>query len=131
MSAYIDSTRDTNTYFTVYLSSEGDSIKITGFSPLSSTPLKTIPEQAEAAACASHESVLAFLRKLQSSDRKDSLAFYHSHNNFYPNHTTYPKGSTHPCSLDEQISFVTNKILEKERGIRQPQPIQKSWCVIL
>lgn len=112
----------TSSNFTLYLSSEGDSVEIKNFQDTS-----TIPEQLEAISCKTHKQVLAFLEKINSSETKDLLSFYHVHNTSYEaHHGTSPKGKAHLCSLDKQISFVQYKIFEQEHGARSPA--QNSWC---
>lgn len=111
--------------FTLYLSGEGDSVAIKSYQDEKST----LPEQAEALACKTHEEVLAFLKKLIESDTKNHLNFYHHHNTCYDGHAgTFPKGSAHPCSLEKQIDFVQYKISEATHGIRHAP---KKVCHIL
>lgn len=90
---------------------------------------KTIPEQQEAAACKTHKEVLVFLKKIDSSEIKESFSFHHAHNTNYKDHdgNTIPKGKTHECSLKSQISFVKLRILEENQGIR---PLENDWCIL-
>jgi len=91
---------------------------------------KTIPEQQEAAACKTHKEVLVFLKKIDSSEIKESFSFHHAHNKNYEEHTgkIFPKGKTHVCLLQNQISFVEFRISEENQGIR---PLEENyWCIL-
>lgn len=101
--------------FTLYLSSEGDTVEIKSGSA-------TIPEQQKAASCKTHAEVLAFLEELKASPPRH-LTFYHRHNNAYQAHFGGVKGVAHPCSLEKQIEFVKYKILEqKQKPVNPPKP---------
>lgn len=92
---------------------------------------KTIPQQQEALACKTHKEVLFLLKKIDASEIKESFSFHHAHNKNYENHdgNTIPKGKTHECSLESQISFVELKISEENQGIR---PLEENyWCILL
>ena len=92
---------------------------------------KTIPEQKEARDCKTQKEVLAFLKKLQSFEIKESISFHHAHNKNYDGHNgkIFPRGQTHECSLDKQISFVELKISEKDQGLK---PLEEHyWCRLM
>lgn len=82
----------------------------------------SFPEQAEAAACKTHEQVLAFLNKLKDSPLKHSISCMHYNNKHYKAHRG--EGTTHNCSLLEQIAFVEQKMHETQ------YPARKVCCVI-
>jgi hypothetical protein len=101
--------------YNLYLSEEGDSIEISHF-----WNKIIIPEALEADSCKTHEHVLAFLNKIRNSDVKNKFIFCHKNNIRYEGHTDPdPDTFAHSCSLDKLISFVSQKILEKEHGIRK------------
>jgi len=100
--------------YILYLASEGDTVKIKG-----NVNNPTLPEQLEASACKTHQQVLALLEKINSTEIKNTLSFYHVHNPSYDEHFgTWPKGVAHHCTLDKQISFVRNKISEAADGLK-------------
>jgi hypothetical protein len=112
------------TNFTLYLSSEGDSVEIKNFEKDGAT----LPEQQKALACKTHEQVLAFLETLRNVEVRKQINFFHIHNTSYIGHLgTWPKGAAHPCDLETQIDFVRYKIGENTHGVRQPP---KSYCII-
>lgn len=101
--------------YSLFLSEEGDIVEITSF--YNGDP--SHPDEAEAAACKTHEQVLAFLNKLKTLESKSNIEFYHFDNTHYAGHKKVNRnGMTHPCDLDRMIRFVTYKILEKEHGVR-------------
>ncbi|MCB1081848.1 MAG: hypothetical protein KDK63_01750 [Chlamydiia bacterium] len=113
--------------FTLYLGRDGNSVTIKQFANQSEEKTAL---QLEAEACKTHQEVLAFLQKLNSSEEKSNLEFYHEHNIDYGKHRgTYPKGVAHPCAIQEQISFVMHKISEQEQGA-QPQSMQWTGCIL-
>lgn len=100
--------------FCVILNAEGSEVELINY-----VGTAEIPEQNEAKNCQTHEQVLNFLEKIRSSNLKDQFGFFHKHNNFYQTHRkieTYTV--SHLCPLDQQISFVRYKMMEKEHGIR-------------
>jgi hypothetical protein len=112
--------------FTLYLSKEGDSVEIKNLNDTS-----TIPEQLEAASCKTHSQVLSFLEKINTSEAKNNLEFWHKENPAYLVHYQ-GKGVAHPCAIDQQIEFVRFKIAEEAQGPRQQRTAaQNTWCVLL
>lgn len=111
--------------FALNLDSNGTTVNI-----LNIENTKTIPEQQEALACKTHKEVLALLEKIQKTEINDSFSFHHAHNKNYEGHNpkTFPKGQTHECSLENQISFVKLKISEEDQGIK---PLEENyWCTL-
>ncbi len=113
------------THFTLYLAAEGNSVEIKGPDLADAS----LPEQAEASACKTHQEVLAFLERLRHSETRNELHFFHYHNTSYDGHLgTWPMGVAHPCTLETQISFIQYKIGESAHGVRR---MPTSSCVIL
>lgn len=119
-----------STHFVLYLSEEGDSVRIDE-APHQDHSCRQSKFAKEAVSCKTHEQVLYFLEKIASPEGEhSSLQFYHANNIFYEKHSgTWSKIEAHECSLDQQISFVKYKIMEQEHGVRHYS--QNSWCVLL
>ena len=118
----------TTSSFTCQLSNEGNLIAIIPLDPKS-----TIGEQTIAEACQTHEAVLALLERIRDSEVRNRIKFYHANNTRYSGHMgSFPKGGSHPCSLETQIDFVRYRIAEKTHGIRGKEiPPSKPYCIIL
>lgn len=119
-----------STHFVLYLSKEGDSVRISE-APHQEHVCRRSKFAGEAASCKTHKQVLDFLEKLASPEGKNSsLQFYHVNNAAYEKHSgAWSKIEAHECSLDQQISFVKYKIMEQEHGVKHHS--QNSWCIIL
>lgn len=119
-----------STHFVLYLSEEGDSVRIEE-APHQENVMRRSKFAGEAASCKTHKQVLDFLEKIASPyGLGASLQFYHANNISYDKHSgTWSKTEAHECSLDQQISFVKYKIMEQEHGVKHYS--QNSWCVIL
>lgn len=97
------------TRFTLYLSSEGDSVQITD----SEKDDETNPEQMQALACKTHKQVLDFLEQLRDSKNTSDFTFLHYQNTKYSEHTGHDvQDMTHSCPLEKLIDFVRDKISE-------------------
>src|SRR5262245_39478573 len=98
MSIPNDSTR-----FVLYLSEEGDSVRIKE-APHQDDCCRQSKFAEEAASCKTHKQVLEFLEKIASPEcENSSLQFYHANNIAYEKHSgTWSKIEVHECSLDKQ-----------------------------
>lgn len=115
------------TNFTLYISADGNSVKIENFTDDGDT----LPEQAKALTCKTHQDVLDFLEELKNSDTKERLNFYHYNNYSYSKHEGFSKGNAHPCSLENQMEFIRFKISESVQGVKHPAPRAYSYCILL
>lgn len=118
-----------STYFVLYLSAEGDSVRIDQ-APNQDHCCRQSKFSEEATSCKTHKQVLEFLEKIASpASGNPSLQFYHANNTAYDKHSgAWSKIEAHEYSLDTQISFVKYKILEQEHGVRHYS--QNSWCIL-
>ena len=111
--------------FVLFLSTEGNSVRIENFSQNGAT----LPEQAKALACKTHQEVLLFLEKLKNSETKDRIEFSHDNNYFYDKHAGLGKGYIHSCTLEDQMEFIRFKMSEASQRVRRPAP--RTYCVLV
>jgi len=121
----------------LYLSQEGDSVKISSWLKNQTAPAEPAPEQIDsrirtlqerATKLKTHEFVLEFLKEVQVSADSLPLEFYHTNNPNYRAHMGLGlKGLAHKCDLNEQIQFVRYKIQEGKQGLQQ----SSWWCSVL
>lgn len=96
---------------TLYLSKGGESFT------LSTENTDTIhPYLRKALECKTHQAALKFLQGLYGDEACET---YHIHNPKYPKHSTnigfgLVKGRAHVCSVDAMITFVKQRIMEKQ-----------------